>query len=511
VVALAGVRAGRTGRTGEPIDGRRSAPSEARAPDVPETRAGKPARIEGVVSGPEGPVWNARVSVHAAGERTAFDETGTDADGRFRIEVAVAGDGESLDLHAQPSAESPLHAAWSRGVVARPGARIVENFSLAAGKELTGTVRFGFRRDQSDRVAIAAVPSEVWSANPGMEQAEIGRAAAAVVNTAGPFRFKDLADGEYVLVCVTPGHRTSSPPRGRPGQDVTVEVSMHVQLRLRVVDADTFRNLAAAEVSLMPEDEAEPPVRLTPSGREFELAFWSDPARRRRSLRFRVEADGYFPRDYERSSSWRPRMFRFVELIPRAAARATFELTGGGASRTAELARVGIYGKDRRGHARNMDVPVVERADSSLACAMPKGRWEVWLGFDEHRFSRAGGIELDVKDRPVRVRLEIPAYTLVEFEGDRSRIERIRNARFVLGEPVWERVADGRFRLGRNDEKPRAIAITRFLVLGKETPLALVPGAGWLAWARLSADGSREPASREVVLEPGARVRAVLD
>jgi len=452
------------------------------APDAVETERARPeveglARVEGVVTGPDGPVWNARVKIHGAGERAAFDETGTDHEGRFSIEFRVKAPGEEIDVSVLPPEGMPMQPRRFDAIYVEPGLTVRRDAAFSPNPVLRGVAR-GHRSVRTNAATLAAVPFAEWEAlrqrTPGGYPAwsAIGPLVRARERAAPGFAFAQLEDGLYALVSASRAYIVLEPPAARPGDFVTVDLAYVTDVRFHVTDAATGAVVENVEVEVV---GAGGPLTRAKGNGSFPARLRWDGYAKGESRTLRVSAPGYHAAESTAAPMGHPG--GFFQLVSRDAATVRFEIRGDGApsyARDAELVgSLRVRGNPRIEFLR---APVVERKGLTVTFAAPAGDWS-WT-FGAHRGRRLRPIELDAG----RIRIEVPVPATLELDWTGVEQYVARGGVVATGPKLaWRAGGDGVARLVEVEPLGGRLVLAQYARWDAEPPARVfVPAGVWM-------------------------------
>lgn len=233
-----------------------------------------PARVRGVVTGPMGVLWGARVAAYRAGSDDVLAETHTNPEGAYAMELEPD---VAFDLAVEPSDLTGL-LPWRReGVTLRSGEEIDEQVALDAGAVVRGRL-LDEHGDPVGGVALRAIAED-----PSGRGAV---AASAKTNTEGAFVMRGLGRGRYVLETLDPSWVFPAPVSvNADGRDVELVVVPGVRVDLVVKDIETGEPVPAFTVRATSGDV----LLLEAEGRDGALSAWAPwPVKRPRRERWEV-------------------------------------------------------------------------------------------------------------------------------------------------------------------------------------------------------------------------------
>jgi hypothetical protein len=192
-----------------------------------------PARVRGIVTGPMGVLWGARVAAYRAGSDDVLAETHTDPEGTYAMELEPD---TAFDLAIEPSDLTGL-LPWRReGVMLRSGEQMEEQVALGAGAVVRGRL-VDEHGDPVGGIALRALAEDGATA------------ASARTGAEGAFVLRGLGSGRYVLETLDPSWVFPAPVSVRAdGRDVDLVVVPGVRIDLVVKDIETGEPVPAFTV-----------------------------------------------------------------------------------------------------------------------------------------------------------------------------------------------------------------------------------------------------------------------
>jgi len=458
--------------------------------------------IEGVVTGPDGAVAGAHVRLHRAEEKVAFHECVTRADGRYRLQVRVDADGESLDLRIVPKERSGLNGRVARYLVVKANVTLELDFKLRRSRNLK-IVAIDAPTDGPFDFAL--LPEKAWSelvagSIEGQPQKfAIRKAASDTIRRQGPFRFKGVDEEFQVVVCVTEGYFTPDPPRVRGGDEITVVVKRLVGFIVQVFDASTGEALPYAKA--LRRMGGEPDVAASGPGTGFRLAHVLDT---HEPATVRIESVGYFPLVWEiPRGALRPRPRSFY-LVPRSSLTLTVRVKGPGAARFLDGFWISATQTENR---RWTHLPMGRRTSSTLHFAIPAATWAIHIRHPRIPFAQSGGITIQAnQDRDLT--LEVPDFATLEVQFPRAAV--IASTDLHSAKIHWEEFKPGQLAVRAQNNGGWS---ARLNMDGKrKQTFLLLPGRSEVHWEKVGRPGTFATKRRKLLdLEPGAHAKLVLD
>jgi len=417
--------------------------------------------VEGVVTGPDGPLWGVSVRVFQTGSPTAFDEVGTNTEGAYRFDLATRPDGEEIDIAVHPAEDSDVVGERVEHVRIQPGARIRRDLALTAGIGVSGIAR----GHVGHGVELVAIPEERWLAHCAASPDGYPNAAAIKGEgfaRAGPrFRFPKLPAGRFAIVARSADYAALDAPVVQAGdQDVEVLLTPIQRAVFRIWDAETLEFIEGARVTVEGFAPGTPLTTATSESTSIPARLRWDGFNRGQTRRLRITAPGY----YDGTMDGKPRgrqlrvWARTVGLVPRREANFFIRLHGDGA---ASFAKSGIvsgsseYGRRplaTRGDVRYLQFPILRRSASVLSIAVPARSWRILLVDERSTYTMVMPLTADVQQgAPFTLDIELPAPAEVTL--DWSALGGLWGGGFdVIGRPLqWQRGQDGIYRLVQSD------------------------------------------------------------
>ncbi|HEX5138643.1 MAG TPA: carboxypeptidase-like regulatory domain-containing protein [Planctomycetota bacterium] len=190
-------------------------------------------RVRGVVTGPTGELWGARVVACRAGTGEVLAEAHTNPDGAYSVELEA---GVAFDLAVDPLDLTGL-LPWRReGVMLRPGEELAVDVALEAGVQVRGRLT-DENGDPVPGIVLRAVPedpSAPATVSPGSRAAALAKS-----NGEGRFLLRSLEPVRYVLDILDAGWMFPKPvsvAAGGPDLDLVVVPGLRVELVVRDIE-----------------------------------------------------------------------------------------------------------------------------------------------------------------------------------------------------------------------------------------------------------------------------------
>jgi hypothetical protein len=440
-----------------------------------------------------------RIRIFEHGKRFAIDEAGTKTDGTYALDLLVKKGGERIDIAAQPMEDSPLQGERVENLLAEPGASLVQNFHIAAGKGISGTLIGVLDRSiGSGHVTVAAVPLPEWerilgeAKNGYPEPAAVLGAAVATDKTKREFNLPALPDTRCAVVSATAGYAVLDPPVVEPGtESVFVRLTPVVNCRYHVYDADTMDAVSGiVRLEVMGDAEDDRYKRAEGPGTGFGTLLRWDERARNKDLRIRVTAAGY--REHVEvlsgQSRWyRPIPRRFLALYRDDKKSATIRFLGAGATACAAHAEGSAFRHFDGPNAMSFRVPIVvqRRDDKSVRALLPRGPWSMAIRPtpDAPYQFYLPAVDVAASD-DYELRVDVPAQVPIALdwpaEVERGFVNLVAHGR--LGK--WTVDQEGVHRCDPAAGNPAEIRLVSGYKLGDELPreVTLPPGSWKFVW-----------------------------
>jgi hypothetical protein len=208
------------------------------------------ARVHGVVTGPEGPLWCARVVAYRSDTDDLLAEAFTNPQGRYTLPVEVS----DFQLAVEPAAGVWLVPTPRRGIVLNAGDDLEQNFALAATANLSGRVVDKEGKGFPDVLVLAVRPEDAGppDAHPNAVAGKVVAKSRSGVD--GGFRLGPLAAGAYRLEIALPSLMLTAPVVAATGGPDSVLTVVHaIAADLVVEDIETGNPVDAFSVKLTSE------------------------------------------------------------------------------------------------------------------------------------------------------------------------------------------------------------------------------------------------------------------
>jgi len=366
-------------------------PEEAAAPGpalpLEPAPAESAARVHGVVRGPSGILWLARVVAYRPQSGSVIADTYTDPEGKYSLDVAAS----DFDLAVEPDAGTLLAATPRRGLVVNAGDDIEEDFTIAPAASIRGKAVGRDGRACPGIVILALRPEDRGpdGAHPG---AFLGREAGRCRSASdGTFRLAGFEAGTYAIEIGDPYWMLGAPAAvATDGPETTLVVVPAISVALEARDVESGEPVDDFSAKVLVGDRVV--FQGEGAAGVFAHRAPTDPAATPFETRVEVTAPGFARWGPYPVAFWRNNMVAWLLPLrdPNATIRVAFDdgapYRGGiqvffavkenarPASR--EEALLGMSA----GMGRGSSVPFERVKDGIFRGAVPRGRWtlHVW-------------------------------------------------------------------------------------------------------------------------------------